>query len=46
MNKIRFRNRRSRHLGMPVMILGAAAAAIVARSMLPDLVRYIRLKSM
>ncbi len=46
MIKIRFRSRRNRNLGVPALIVGAAAAAIVARSLGPELVRYIRLKSM
>ena len=47
MNQIRFRSRRHRrNLGVPAMILGAAAAAFVARSLVPELVRYIRLRSM
>jgi hypothetical protein len=46
MRKMRLRNRRNRNLGMPAMILGAAAAAFMARTFVPELVRYIRLKSM
>jgi hypothetical protein len=46
MRKMRLRNRRNRNLGMPAMILGAVAGVFMARSVLPELVRFIRLKSM
>lgn len=35
-----------RSVGVPALIVSAAAAAIIARSMLPELVRYLRIKSM
>lgn len=53
--KSRLLSQRSRRLSVPALILGAvsfpafvvgAAAAMMARSLVPELVRYMRIKSM